>query len=153
MEQVEVEKAGLQRRIRDKDKRLAGLEGRIADLEEEKLAQFREYQEELEAQKNILELQAVELKKRMQELTEKSDSYRQQLIKQQQLNEQLTNSQQLKEQQQQPQTTQSKNMSPSINEKQLQAQIKQLQDKLIEKEEENYVTIVNLKEENSKLVK
>lgn len=65
IEQVEVEKAGLTRRIRDKDKRLAGLEGRIADLEEEKLAQFREYQEELEAQKNILELQAVELKKRV----------------------------------------------------------------------------------------
>lgn len=43
IEQVEVEKAGLTRRIRDKDKRLAGLEGRIADLEEEKLAQFREY--------------------------------------------------------------------------------------------------------------
>ena len=49
IEQAEVEKAGLTRRIRDKDKRLAGLEGRIADLEEEKLAQFREYQEELEA--------------------------------------------------------------------------------------------------------
>lgn len=49
LEQAEVEKTGLQRRIRDKDKRLAGLEGRIADLEEEKLAQFREYQDELEA--------------------------------------------------------------------------------------------------------
>ena len=42
-EQAEVEKASLQKRIRDKDKRLAGLEGRIADLEEEKLAQFKEY--------------------------------------------------------------------------------------------------------------
>jgi hypothetical protein len=56
LEQAEVDKAGLQRRIKDKDKRLAGLEGKVADLEEEKLAQFREYQEELEAQKNLLEL-------------------------------------------------------------------------------------------------
>ena len=69
-----MEKASLQKRIRDKDKRLAGLEGKIADLEEEKLAQFKEYQDELEAQKNILELQAVELKKRVQELNEKCDS-------------------------------------------------------------------------------
>lgn len=75
-EQAEVEKASLQKRIRDKDKRLAGLEGRIADLEEEKLAQFKEYQEELEAQKNILELQAVELKKRVSELTDKCDTLR-----------------------------------------------------------------------------
>lgn len=33
----------------------------------------------------------------------------------------------------------------------MQAQIKQLQDELMAKEEENYNTIVNLKEENSKL--
>jgi hypothetical protein len=44
-----VEKAGLQRRIRDKDKRVAGLEGKIADLEEEKMQQFKEYQDELAA--------------------------------------------------------------------------------------------------------
>jgi hypothetical protein len=30
-------------------------------------------------------------------------------------------------------------------------QIKQLQDELLAKEEENYITIVNLKEENQKL--
>ncbi len=41
----------------------------------------------------------------------------------------------------------------SANEKQMQAQIKQLQDELMAKEEENYNTIVNLKEENSKLLK
>jgi hypothetical protein len=35
--------------VRDKDKRIATLEGKIADLEEEKLAQFKEYQDELEA--------------------------------------------------------------------------------------------------------
>ena len=35
----------------------------------------------------------------------------------------------------------------------MQAQIKQLQDELMAKEEENYNTIVNLKEENNKLQK
>jgi chromosome segregation ATPase len=84
LEQAEVDKAGLQRRIKDKEKRLAGLEGKVADLEEEKLAQFREYQEELEAQKNLLELQAVDLKKRVSELNEKCESYKAQIQKQQQ---------------------------------------------------------------------
>ena len=42
LEQVEVEKASMQKRVRDKDKRVAGLECSIADLEEEKLTQFRD---------------------------------------------------------------------------------------------------------------
>ena len=41
----------------------------------------------------------------------------------------------------------------SANEKKMQAQIKQLQDELMAKEEENYNSIVNLKEENTKLLK
>jgi hypothetical protein len=32
-----VDKSGLNRRMRDKDKKIASLEGKIADLEEEKL--------------------------------------------------------------------------------------------------------------------
>lgn len=67
----------MQKRVRDKDKRIAGLEGRIADLEEEKLTQFRDFQEELDSQKNLLELQVVDLKKRVQEVTEKCEGLKQ----------------------------------------------------------------------------
>jgi DNA-binding protein YbaB len=42
-------------------------------------------------------------------------------------------------------------VAASVNEKQMQAQIKQLQDELMAKEEENYNTTVNLKEENTRL--
>jgi hypothetical protein len=42
-------------------------------------------------------------------------------------------------------------VAASVNEKQMQAQIKQLQDELMAKEEENYNTMVNLKEENTRL--
>jgi hypothetical protein len=42
-------------------------------------------------------------------------------------------------------------VAASVNDKQMQAQIKQLQDELMAKEEENYNTIVNLKEENTRL--
>jgi hypothetical protein len=42
-------------------------------------------------------------------------------------------------------------VAASVNEKQMQAQIKELQDELMAKEEENYNTMVNLKEENTRL--
>jgi hypothetical protein len=42
-------------------------------------------------------------------------------------------------------------VAASVNEKQMQAQIKELQDELMAKEEENYNTMVNLKEDNTRL--
>lgn len=119
--------------MRDKDKKIASLEGKIADLEEEKLQQYNQYLDELAAQKNLLELQAVDLKKRVQELTEKCEGYKIQVAQASQQNKVVA--------------------ATSANEKQMQAQIKQLQDELMAKEEENYNTIVNLKEENTKLLK
>jgi len=41
-------------------------------MEEDRLTQFKEYQEQQESQKTLFELQIIDLKKRIEELTEKS---------------------------------------------------------------------------------
>lgn len=117
------------------------LEGKIAELGEEKLAHMRESQEAIEAQKNFMDLQATDLKKRVQELQEKCDGLRVQLQK-------------AKEAATPKATKEGPAAKSSDNEKQMLQQIKELRDELMAKEEENYhnVNSINdLREENSKL--
>ena len=78
MQEADVERNGLSKRIKEKDKKIGVLESKITDLEEDKLSHFNEYQSELEAQKNISERQIVDLKKRIDELTEKCEKMKQQ---------------------------------------------------------------------------
>lgn len=49
LESSEVERKGLDKRIKDKDKKIQNIEGKVMDLEESKLQQFSEYQEDLES--------------------------------------------------------------------------------------------------------
>jgi len=62
---VEVDKNGSDKRLKEKDKKIQALESKMMDIEEEKLQHFRDYQDEIESQKNRYELQIVDLKKRI----------------------------------------------------------------------------------------
>lgn len=72
MEQLELERNQSLKRMKEKEKKLQQLESKITDMEEDRLTQFKEYQEQQESQKTLFELQIIDLKKRIEELTEKS---------------------------------------------------------------------------------
>eukprot|EP00347_Sterkiella_histriomuscorum_P004482 403360298 len=178
LEQIEVEKNSALKLAKEKERKIKKLEDKIADLDQEKINQYNEYQEQAEAQKNMLELQMIDLKKRIQELTEKSDAQKQQISKQQ---EQIT---QLKQQLETANRNASKspmrnNISKQVSfqddqrrgransqarsgstqqtkdknaeDHELLRQNKELQDMLVSKEEESYITVMNLKQEVSRL--
>jgi chromosome segregation ATPase len=46
LEQVELDKGNAAKRLKEKDKKISGLESKIQDLEEEKMRHFGDYQEE-----------------------------------------------------------------------------------------------------------
>lgn len=106
---------------------MAALEGKIADLEQEKMHQFNEHQGEMDSQKKILELQVGEAKKRVQELTEKCEGYKVKL---------------------QAEVSKGAKAAPTNND-----EVQALRDQLMQKEEENYSIILKLKEDNSRLSK
>ncbi len=81
LEQLELDKSSALKRMKEKEKKIALLEGKISDLEEDKLAQFRDFQEQQESQKTFSELQIVDLKKRIEELTQKCEDYKKQIGK------------------------------------------------------------------------
>ena len=68
---MEAERQALEKRHKEKDRKIANLESKIGDKDEEKVQLVKEHGEEMEAQRNLMELQMTELKKRVQELTDK----------------------------------------------------------------------------------
>jgi predicted RNase H-like nuclease len=85
LEQATVQINSLEKRLKDKEKKSQQLDEKVIDLQEQNMAQINKAQAEANTQKSLTDHQINELKKRIDEIDALSQTYKNQLTQQKQL--------------------------------------------------------------------